>query len=200
MEKGYVTGRGRETTATAIRHIIHTIGDDPHRDGLADTPDRVIESWKELFRGYGQDPKDVFKVFDGGHYDQMVLCKDIEIYSTCEHHMLPFFGHAHVAYIPGPPHALGRRVIGLSKLARLVDIFSRRLQMQERITNQVTAALMEHLQPLGAACVLECQHLCMCARGAGKQHSRMVTSSLTGVFKEKPEARLELLHLIGLGK
>jgi len=174
-------------------HIIRQlefIGEDVHREGLQETPARIIKSWDSLYSGYHQDPAVVLKTFVEGACDEMVLLKDIEMYSTCEHHMLPFFGKAHIAYIPNG------KVVGISKLARLLEIYTRRLQIQERICDQITAALMEHLKPLGAACIIEAQHLCMMSRGIGKQNSIMTTSSLKGAFIEKPAARSELMGLI----
>jgi GTP cyclohydrolase I len=166
------------------------VGDDPLREGVRETPQRVVRSWKELYAGYTQNPKDVFTTFDSKGYDQIVLLKDFEFYSMCEHHMLPFFGKAHVAYIPN------EKVIGISKLARLVDIYARRLQIQENLGESVTEALMLYLQPKGAACVLEATHMCMRMRGVNKQNSTMVTSSLRGVFREDAKAREELMRLI----
>jgi GTP cyclohydrolase I len=173
-----------------ILEILESIGEDPKREGLVKTPHRVVESWNEIYAGYNQDPKSVFTTFDSDGYDQIVLLKDAELYSMCEHHMLPFFGKVHVAYIPN------KRVIGISKLARLVDIYARRLQIQERIGQQVTKALMQYLQPKGAACIIEATHMCMRMRGVAKQNSTMVTSSLKGVFYDKQEAREELMMLI----
>lgn len=166
------------------------IGEDPTREGLIETPARVTRSWKELYSGYKQNPASVLKVFEDGACDEMVLLKNCEFYSTCEHHMLPFFGKAHIAYIPDG------KVVGISKLARVLEIFSRRLQIQERIGQQVTETLDEHLKPLGSACILEAQHFCMTSRGIQKQNSIMVTSSLTGVFRKMAEARAELMGLI----
>lgn len=174
----------------SIKDVLEYIGEDPMREGLLETPRRVIKSWQELYGGYGKDPADVLTVFEAGTYDQIVLLRDIEMYSTCEHHMLPFYGKAHVAYIPNG------KVIGISKLARLVDVFARRLQIQERVGEQVTKALMEHLKPKGAACIIEARHMCMCARGVGKQNSVMTTSSLKGAFIEEVDARAELMGLI----
>ncbi|VVB51663.1 GTP cyclohydrolase 1 [uncultured archaeon] len=177
-----------------VRLILRDIGEDPNRPGLLDTPSRVVKSWKELFAGYGQNPSDILRrqfIQEGYKTDEMVVLKDIELYSFCEHHMLPFTGRAHVAYIPN-----ANRVVGLSKLARLVDCFARRLQIQEKLTNQIADALVENLQPQGAAVVIEAKHHCMCARGIGKQHSSMTTSALRGVFKEKNEVRQEFLRLI----
>jgi len=173
-----------------IKFQLACIGEDPTREGLLDTPKRIIKSWEELYSGYHEDPADLLTVFEAGTYDQIVICKDIELYSMCEHHMLPFFGKAHVAYIPNG------KVIGLSKLARLVDIYARRLQIQERIGEEVTMALMKYLKPQGAACIIEATHMCMRMRGAAKQSSVMVTSSLKGSFMENLTARNELLQLI----
>jgi len=178
----------------AILRIIQSIEEDPNRKGIIETPKRVINSFKELYAGYRQNPKDVFKVFDeeeqiGG----LVYLKDIEFYSMCEHHMLPFYGSAFIAYIPDGP------VIGVSKLARLLDVFSRRLQIQERIAEQVTNSLMKYLNPIGAACLIEAKHLCIACRGVQKQNSIMGYSSLKGVFLEESDkgiaTRNELMAL-----
>lgn len=174
-----------------IRTMIREIGDDPNRPGLIETPARVVRSWDELFAGYKQDPADVFKIFDENGYNELVLMRDIEFYSMCEHHIIPFTGRAHVAYI-----ASDNRVIGASKLARLLDIFAKRLQTQERICMQVTEALMTHLNPAGAACVIEASHLCMRCRGVRKQNSMMVTSCLRGSFLTDDKARQELMGFI----
>lgn len=172
-----------------IRRLLEFTGDDVNREGLIETPKRVLKAFSKIFGGYDKDPKDVMKTFTEGACDNMVLLKDIELYSTCEHHMLPFFGRCHIAYIPNG------KVIGVSKLARLMEIFARRLQIQERIGQQITEALQQYLEPLGAACIIEAQHFCMTSRGVEKQNSVMVTSSLTGEFA-KPEVRQELLSLI----
>ena len=177
-------------TEKIVKDYLLAIGEKPEREGLKDTPRRVVKSWNELYSGYSRTPADVLTTFSADGYDQIVLLKDIEMFSMCEHHMLPFFGKAHVAYIPGD------KIIGISKLARLVDIFSRRLQIQERIGEQVTSALMTYLQPKGAACIIEAAHMCMRMRGVGKQESTMITSSLKGVFMEKQAAREELMALI----
>lgn len=169
---------------------LSAIGENPLREGLMDTPRRVLKSWGELYKGYAQDPKDILTTFSAGEYDQIVLLKNIELYSMCEHHMLPFFGVAHVAYLPST------KVIGISKLARLVDIYARRLQIQERIGDQVTTAIMNLLDARGAACVIEATHMCMRMRGVSKQNSVMVTSSLRGVFAEDKSAKEELMLLI----
>jgi GTP cyclohydrolase IA len=173
-----------------IIDILNHIGENPTREGLVETPNRVVKSWKEIYKGYSQNPADVFTTFDSGAYNQIVLLKDCELYSMCEHHMLPFYGKIHIAYIPT------NKVIGISKLARLADIYSRRLQIQERIGEQITNDLMTYLQPLGAAVIIEASHMCMRMRGVEKQHSIMVTSSMRGVFLDKPEARMELMQLI----
>ncbi len=173
-----------------IAGIIHAIGDDINREGIRDTPRRVVKSWKEIFSGYSKDPAKVLgTTFAGGTYDQMVVCKDIEMYSTCEHHMIPFFGKVSIGYIPSG------RVVGLSKLARLVEVFSRRLQIQEQLTEQIAKTIDDVLNPFGVMVVIEAKHMCMCARGVGKQNSSMVTSSIRGQFK-KHEVRSEFLSLI----
>ncbi len=172
-----------------VRRLLQYIGEDVEREGLQQTPDRVVKSFAKLFGGYNQKPEDVMTTFTDGACDEMVVLKGIEFFSTCEHHMLPFFGKAHIAYIPDG------KVIGVSKIARLLEIFSRRLQIQEHLTKQIVDALMEHLKPKGAACVLEAQHLCMVARGVEKQGSTMTTSSLAGVFL-KPEVRAEFYSII----
>ncbi len=176
-----------------IRQILQLIGENPSRDGLKNTPTRVERSWAELYKGYGQDPIRLmtsFKFEDGQKYDEIILLKDIELYSMCEHHMLPFFGKAHVAYLPG------EGLLGISKLARLVEVYSRRLQIQERIGHQVTSFLMGHVKANGAACIIEASHMCIQMRGIQKQNSVMVTSSLKGVFLDDASARAELMSMI----
>jgi len=161
------------------------------REGLKNTPKRVVESWKELYSGYTQDPKEILDAtFNGEGYDGIVLLKDIEFYSTCEHHLLSFTGKAHVAYIPTD------KIVGISKLARLVEVYAKRLQNQERITTQVADALVENLKPLGAAVIIEASHSCMGCRGVKKNHAIMTTSAMRGVFFYKAEARAELMQLI----
>lgn len=178
-----------------LTQILRQLGEDPTREGLRETPNRVVRSWAEIYAGYGKDVASIFTIFkDVCNYDQIIICKDIELYSMCEHHMLPFFGKAHVAYLPN------KSVIGISKLARLVDIYARRLQIQERIGQQVTNALMEYLNPLGAACIIEATHMCMRMRGCNKQQTKMITSSLTGVFREDAATRAELFQLIKIGE
>ncbi len=170
--------------------LIQTLPEDAGREGLKETPKRADEAWKHLFSGYGQKPEDLLTVFENEGYDEMILVKDIEFYSTCEHHLLSFFGKAHVAYIPR------EKIIGLSKLPRLVEIFSRRLQNQERLTTQIASALQELLDPKGVAVVIEAQHLCMMARGVEKQSSVVSTSALKGLFKQNSPTREEFLKLI----
>ena len=179
-----------ESLKQGIRQQIEHIGDTPDRQGLKDTPSRILRAWREIYSGYSQNPETLFTTFDCDGYDQIVLLKDIEVFSMCEHHMLPFFGKAHVAYLPND------KVVGVSKLARLVDMYAHRLQIQERIGEQVTQALMDYLHPKGAACVIEACHLCMRMRGVAKQHSIMVTSSLKGVFLEDVATKAEFMQLI----
>lgn len=177
----------------AVKTILKYLGENTEREGLKDTPKRVIKSWNRIFGGYIQDPVDILTTFEEDDvipHDQIILLKDIEFYSTCEHHFLPFVGKAHVAYIPHD------KVVGISKLARIVEIYSRRLQIQERIGNQVTRDLMTHLNAKGAACIIESKHFCMTCRGVEKQNSVMVTSSLRGSFLENSTTRQELMTLI----
>lgn len=179
------------STQDLYRELLRRIGEDPSRDGLIDTPQRVEKSMDFLTRGYGQTVTEVLHnaLFDVD-YDEMVIVKDIEFFSLCEHHMLPFFGKAHVAYVPNG------KVIGLSKTARLVDVFARRLQVQERLTSQVANAIQEAINPQGVAVILEAQHLCMMMRGVEKQHSSTITSSMLGVFKTQVQTRNEFLSLV----
>lgn len=173
-----------------VRGMLKYIGEDPDREGLKDTPSRVVRSYRELFGGYKIHPETLLTTFEDGACDELVLLKDIEFFSFCEHHLLPFMGYAHVAYVPNG------KVIGLSKLARLVDVYSRRLQIQERLTQQITAALDLYLQPKGSACVVQAHHSCMSCRGVRKRETVMVTSSLTGVFKEDSSTRAEFMSMI----
>ena len=176
--------------ASAIRRILSALGEDPGRQGLLRTPERVEASLRFLTQGYGVSAADVVgdAVFAETH-DSMILVRDIELYSLCEHHMLPFFGRAHVAYLPAG------RIVGLSKLARVVDVFARRLQIQERLTDQIADAVMEILEPLGVGVVIEAAHFCMMMRGVEKQNSRTVTSALRGVFRDDARTRDEFLRL-----
>jgi len=183
----------KEKAKAALKDILQYLGEDTNREGLRDTPERIVKSWERIFGGYLQDVEDMFTTFEEDDvipHNQIILLKDIEFYSTCEHHFLPFVGKAHVAYIPH------KKVVGISKLARVVEVYSRRLQIQERIGNQVTKALMENLEAKAAACIIESKHFCMTCRGVEKQNSVMVTSSLRGTFLEKIESRQELLSLI----
>lgn len=174
-----------------VKELIEYIGEDTTREGLRDTPSRVVKSFARLFSGYGKKPEDVLKTFAGENYDEMIVVKDIELYSTCEHHFLPFIGRAHIGYIPDG------KIIGLSKLPRLVEIYARRLQNQERLTSQIAQALQTVLKPKGVGVVIEAKHLCMMARGVEKQGSEVTTSSLTGLFKRDMNTRNEFLKLIG---
>jgi len=177
----------------AVKTLLKYIGEDSEREGLLETPDRVIRSYDEIFGGYKMDPTKILKTFkDGGEsVDEMVIQRNIHFFSMCEHHMIPFFGVAHVAYVPE------NEIVGLSKLARLVEVFARRLQVQERMTTQITKALMTNLKPKGAACVIQATHLCMVQRGIRKAQSDTITSSLSGCFRAG-KTRSEFLHLIGL--
>jgi len=175
----------------AVREILLAIGENPDRDGLAETPARVARSYVEIFAGMGQKPEDVLATtFEIGH-EELILVRDIEVYSTCEHHLVPFHGVAHVAYIPGHDG----RVTGLSKLARLVDVYARRLQIQERMTSQIADALVEHLKPLGVLVVIECEHLCMSMRGVRRPGSRTITSAVRGQLRD-PATRAEAMGLV----
>jgi GTP cyclohydrolase I len=175
----------------AVRRLIREMGEDPRRDGLQRTPGRVAASLRYLTSGYRQDPLKVLNgaLFDVA-YDEMVIVKDIEIFSLCEHHLLPFFGRCHVAYIPT------KKVIGLSKIPRLVDVFARRLQVQERLTSQIAQTIMDVINPYGVGVVIEAKHLCMIMRGVEKQNSVAVTSSMLGIFRKKMETREEFLSLV----
>jgi GTP cyclohydrolase I len=175
-----------EVVKNSIKTILNYIGEDVAREGLIETPERIIKSYSELFSGYKESPEDVLKVFEDGACDEMVVLKDIEFYSTCEHHFLPFFGKISIGYIPNG------KVVGVSKLARLVEIYSRRLQIQERMTSQIADAL-DCLNPKGAAVICEAQHLCMIARGINKQRAKMITSAVRGAFKENVTTKMEFL-------
>jgi len=181
-----------ETIAEAMRAILALVGEDPTRQGLRGTPERFERALRHLTSGYNQDVKKLLNgaLFDVC-YDEMVIVKDIEMFSLCEHHLLPFFGSCHVAYLPD------RKVVGLSKIPRLVNMFARRLQVQERLTSQIAHALMEHLEPRGVGVIIEARHLCMAMRGVEKQHSHTVTSAMLGEFRENARAREELLLLVG---
>ena len=183
-------GLSEFSTQEMLREILGRYGEDPSRDGLLATPGRVEKSMAFLTKGYGEDPATILRgaLFDED-YDEMVIVKDIEIFSLCEHHMLPFFGKVHVAYIPKG------KVIGLSKIPRLVEVFARRLQIQERLTRQIADAIHDAIEPQGVGVVVEARHLCMMMRGIEKQHSSTVTSAMVGCFRQK-ETRLEFLSLV----
>jgi GTP cyclohydrolase I len=178
-----------------VRRILQEMGEDPEREGLKKTPERVARAWGFLTRGYQQDPAALISsaIFEEEN-QEMVLLKEIDFFSMCEHHLMPFFGKAHVAYIPD------HRIVGLSKLARLVDVFARRLQVQERLTRQIAETLQNELKPQGVAVVMQAEHLCMQMRGVEKQNSVAVTSCMLGVFKDNLATRSELLNLIGQGQ
>ncbi|MCQ4046438.1 GTP cyclohydrolase I FolE [Streptantibioticus rubrisoli] len=175
----------------AVRELLLAVGEDPDREGLRETPARVARAYKEIFAGLWQSPEDVLTTtFDLGH-DEMVLVKDIEVYSTCEHHLVPFHGFAHVGYIP----ATSGKITGLSKLARLVDVFARRPQVQERLTTQIADSLMDILEPRGVIVVVECEHMCMSMRGIRKPGAKTTTSAVRGQLRD-PATRAEAMSLI----
>jgi GTP cyclohydrolase I len=190
-------GTTESTTLTSAsfeeltRELLVRLGEDPQREGLLRTPDRMAKALQYLTKGYHEDPKDVLNdALFTEDYDEMVIVKDIEMFSMCEHHVLPFYGKVHVAYVPNG------KVIGLSKLPRLIDVFARRLQVQERLTTQIAETIMETIQPQGVGVVIEARHLCMMMRGVEKQHSAAVTSSMLGLFRDCQETRSEFLSLI----
>jgi GTP cyclohydrolase I len=174
-----------------VREMLVRLGEDPQREGLLRTPERVQKAFEFLTRGYNEDPEALLKnALFTVNYDEMVIVKDVEMFSLCEHHMLPFFGKVHVAYIPNG------KVIGLSKIPRLIELFSRRLQIQERLTTQIAETIQKVIQPQGVGVVIEARHLCMMMRGVEKQHSAAVTSSMLGCFRDEQETRQEFLSLI----
>ena len=192
---GWVVFPWEDNAETAIGpniiRLLQYIGEDPAREGLLETPDRVAKAWKHWTKGYDESPEEVLKVFEDGaeNYDEMVLVRDIPFYSHCEHHLAPFFGTATVAYVPNG------KIVGLSKVNRLVDMFARRLQVQERLTSQIADALADHLKPKGVGVVLRARHLCMESRGVCQQGHHTITSALRGVLATKPEARAEFMAL-----
>ncbi|HOJ30626.1 MAG TPA: GTP cyclohydrolase I FolE [bacterium] len=175
----------------SIKNIIKAIGDDPSRKGLKDTPKRVARMYCDIFSGIHTNPEEILgKVFHE-QYNELVLLKEIPLYSMCEHHLLPFFGHAHIAYLPD-----GKRIVGISKLARLVDVYAKRPQVQERLTNQIVDTIMKVLQPQGAMVVIEAEHMCMIMRGVKKPGTKIVTSAMRGIFLRDIRTRSEALNLI----
>lgn len=186
---------GGESIADLVRKMLVQIGEDPNREGLRKTPERFEKALRFLTNGYRQDPE---KILNGAMfsvcYDEMVVVKDIEVYSLCEHHLLPFFGKCHVAYLPN------KKVVGLSKLARLVNMYARRLQIQERLTSQIAQAINEELSPQGVGVIIEARHLCMVMRGVEKQNSMAVSSAMLGAFRESKQTRDEFLALVRSGK
>jgi GTP cyclohydrolase I len=193
MPAGSADRPSREEAEAAVRVLLRWAGDDPRREGLRDTPARVIRAYEEFFRGYEQDPREIlqrtFSEVQG--YDEMIVLKDIRFESYCEHHMVPIIGRAHVAYLPS------KRVVGISKLARLVDAFAKRLQIQEKMTAQIADTLDEVLQPLGVGVILEAAHQCMSTRGVHKAGASMVTSRMLGAFRDDPSTRREFLAIVG---
>lgn len=174
-----------------LDYFLEKIGENPNREGLKDTANRVEESWKFLYNGYFQDPKAVLgSIFEQGACDEMVMLKHIEFYSMCEHHILPFFGHISIGYIPN------KKVVGISGLVRLVEIYSRRLQIQERLTTQIADTIMESVGAKGVMVVCEAQHMCMSMRGVQKQDARIKTSAVRGIFKSDPRTRSEFIQLL----
>ena len=181
----------QESIADLVRRLLVYLGEDPDREGLRLTPQRVERAFRFLTSGYQKDPDEIINAaYYDVPYDEMVIVRDIEVFSLCEHHLLPFFGKCHIAYIPE------KRVVGLSKLARLVNIYARRLQLQERLTNQIAQTLWEKLEPKGVAVILEARHLCMAMRGVEKQHSATVTSAMLGCFRDSVQTRQEFLALV----
>jgi len=183
----------QERIAAAVREILFAIGEDPDRDGLLDTPNRVARMYAEICAGLHQEPSEHLATMFEADHDEMVMVRDIPMYSLCEHHLIPFIGKAHVAYIPNR----SGNVIGLSKVARLVDGYAKRPQVQERLTRQVADALEEHLQPRGVLVVMEAEHLCMSMRGVRKAGSSTVTSSVTGIFRANVATRAEAMRFLG---
>ncbi len=182
---------GEGSVTELVRKMFVDVGEDPNREGLQNTPERFEKAFRFLTSGYGQDPA---KILNGAMfsvcYDEMVVVKDIEVYSLCEHHLLPFFGKCHVAYLPN------KKVVGLSKIARLVNMYARRLQIQERLTNQIARTIEEQLSPQGVGVIIEARHLCMVMRGVEKQNSLAVTSAMLGAFRDNKETRDEFLSLV----
>ena len=190
-----MTKENKNNIKNLTKDLLKEVGENPNREGLLNTPDRVSRSWEYLSKGYRQDIKELINgaIFNE-KYDQMVAVKDIEFYSMCEHHLLPFFGHAHIAYIPNG------KIIGLSKIPRILDMFARRLQVQERMTQEVASMLNEVLEPKGVAVIIEAQHMCMQMRGVEKRQSYMSTSAMLGIFRDDDKTRKEFLDIVKLRK
>ena len=188
MEKKLID---REKAESAVRMLLEAIGEDPDREGLIDTPRRVASMYEEIFAGMGTDPRELLRVSFTEYHDELVLIKDIPLYSICEHHLLPFYGKAHVAYIPQ-----GGKVVGISKLARVAEAYARRPQLQERLTSQIADCINDTLHPFGVGVVIEAEHMCMTMRGVRKPGSLTVTSAVRGLFETRSETRAELLSLI----
>jgi len=182
----------KDRIRAAVREIIEAIGEDPDREGLRETPDRVANMYEEIFMGLDKKPEDVIKIFKEDEHEEVVLVKDIPLYSMCEHHLLPFIGVAHVAYIPKKG-----KIIGLSKIARVVEILARRPQLQERLTSEIADTIMKAAEPHGVAVVIEAEHLCMTMRGIKKPGSKTVTSALRGILRSEAKTRAEVMSLIG---
>jgi len=194
-ERSAEPGRGlvdEARAAAAVRELLLAVGEDPDRPGLQETPGRVARAYAETFAGLGQDPYEILSTTFDENHDELVLVKDIPMYSTCEHHLVPFHGVAHVGYIPN----VDGRITGLSKLARLVDLYAKRPQVQERLTSEIADALMRRLEPRGAIVVIEAEHLCMSMRGIRKPGARTVTSAVRGMFERQPSTRAEAMSLI----
>ena len=196
LKKNKSTKPSQDEAMDAVKTLIRWAGDNPQREGLIETPKRVVKSYKDFFSGYELDPREIlskkFKEVDG--YDEMIILKNIRLESHCEHHMVPFIGNAHVGYLPR------KKVVGLSKLARLVEVFAKRLQIQEKLTAQIANAIDEVLQPKGVGVIIEASHLCVSTRGIHKPESRMVTSRMLGSFRNDQATRKEFLDLIGFNK
>jgi GTP cyclohydrolase I len=188
-----VGGMDSQRVAASVRAILEAIGEDPNRDGIARTPQRVAEMYQEIFSGIGRDPADELDVVFDSDHDEMIMVRDIPLYSVCEHHLLPFFGRAHVAYIPNKRG----QITGLSKLARVVEVLSKRPQVQERLTKQAADAIEKALEPRGVLVVIEAEHLCMSMRGVRAPGSQTVTSAVRGVFRRNEASRAEAMGLIG---
>ncbi|MEQ8175325.1 MAG: GTP cyclohydrolase I FolE [Syntrophomonadaceae bacterium] len=185
------TGIDKAKIETAVQMILEAIGEDPQREGLVNTPGRVARLYEEVFAGLDKDPSELLEVLFTEYHDELVLVKDIPLYSMCEHHLLPFYGKAHVAYIPK-----GGKVVGISKLARVTEAYARRPQLQERLTSQIADCINQTLKPHGVAVVIQAEHMCMTMRGVKKPGALTVTSAVRGIFETRAETRAELLSLI----